>query len=54
MELDTQRIRELLDRRDEIDQELAAVFAGATIKKTITCGNCHEQGHTARKCPSKE
>lgn len=53
MELDTQRIRTLLDRRDEIDRELADQFAGVS-KKAVTCSKCKVEGHTARTCPQKE
>lgn len=51
MDIDTTRIRALLDKRDEIDQELAGLFAGT--KKTVTCSLCNQQGHTARSCPNK-
>lgn len=50
MDIDTAKIRTLLDKRDELDAELAALFAGTTIKKTITCSNCREPGHSARSC----
>ena len=53
MDIDTFRIRELLDKRDAIDQELAALFAGSASKKPIVCGLCKEPGHTARTCPTK-
>lgn len=53
MQIDTTRIRELLNRRDEIDRELAAVFSGAAPKKPITCSVCKQEGHTARSCPSR-
>lgn len=52
MDINTARIRELLDRRDEIDRELAGLFAG-TPKKAITCSHCNQQGHTSRSCPQK-
>lgn len=52
MDIDTTRIRQLLDKRDEIDAELAAALAGA--KKQITCSKCKETGHTARSCPQRQ
>lgn len=52
MEIDTQRIRVLLDKRDEIDAELAQALAGAP-KKAIKCGTCQQEGHTARTCPQR-
>jgi hypothetical protein len=51
MDIDTQRIRSLLDKRDAIDEELKAALAGE--KKSITCSACNQQGHTARSCPNK-
>ena len=51
MDIDTARIRELLNKRDEIDQELANLFAG--VKKQVTCSICKESGHTARSCPTR-
>lgn len=53
MDIDTFRIRELLDKRDAIDQELATLFAGNAPKKQIKCGHCHEEGHSARSCPTR-
>jgi hypothetical protein len=54
MELDTQRIRALLDKRDAIDEELATAFTGNPPKKEITCSKCQGKGHTARSCPQRE
>jgi len=54
--LDTQKLRELCDRRDDIDAEIAATVAG-TIKKdrkSLTCSKCGSANHTARTCPQKE
>lgn len=51
MELDTQKVRELLDRRDQIDAELQAMFATGKEKKPIKCGKCGAEGHSARTCP---
>lgn len=51
MEIDTARIRDLLDKRDQIDAELAAAFVGT--KKPIKCGQCGEEGHTARTCAKR-
>jgi hypothetical protein len=52
MEIDTTRIRALLDKRDAIDTELSELFIGA--KKSINCGTCSQPGHTARTCPQRE
>jgi hypothetical protein len=51
MDIDTNRVRELLDKRDEIDQELGSIFKE---RKTQRCSKCGEEGHTARTCPKKE
>lgn len=54
MDLDTQRIRDLLDKRDELDQELSAIFAGAPKeRKQQRCSSCLSTEHTARNCPKK-
>ena len=50
MDIDTDRIRLLLCKRDELDREIAEAITG---KKPITCGHCNQQGHSARSCPSK-
>lgn len=50
MDFDTTRVRELLNKRDEIDAELAAIFTGTVARKQIKCGNCGEEGHTVRTC----
>lgn len=52
--MDTQRIRALLDKRDEIDRELAEIVTGNAQKKGVTCSHCGESGHTARTCPKKD
>lgn len=54
--MDTNRIRDLLDRRDEIDRELNAAISAlsasavAPPKRVVKCRNCGEEGHTARSC----
>lgn len=53
MDLDTQRIRDLLDKRDDIDAELQIIFGGTKERKPSSCGSCGESGHTARSCPKK-
>jgi len=50
MDLDTSKVRELLDRRDAIDDELSSIFNGGKERKPIVCGNCQESGHSARTC----
>lgn len=52
--MDTNRIRQLLDQRDELDRELASAVNGATNstsnRKPASCSKCGEEGHTARTC----
>jgi hypothetical protein len=52
MDIDTQRIRALLDKRDGIDEELQQALGGIA-KKPITCSLCNTQGHSARSCPTR-
>lgn len=58
--MDTQRIKELIAKREEIDRELVLIVSGGssqaattTNRKTASCGLCHEEGHTARTCPQR-
>jgi hypothetical protein len=44
--------KELIRKRDEIDQQLAELFAGGTPKKQ-KCSICGSTEHTARTCPQK-
>ncbi len=51
-------MRELLDRRDALDVEIAemAVSHAVTVKKDrkpLTCSICQSSEHTARTCPQK-
>lgn len=50
--MDANRIRQLLDKRDDIDREIQAIVMGKQ-KKPVQCSQCQEEGHTARNCPSK-
>jgi hypothetical protein len=51
-DIDTKRMRDLLDQRDAIDQELVALVGGQG-KKQVKCSRCSQEGHTARTCPQK-
>lgn len=48
--MDTNRIRELLDQRDKLDDEIQKAVFGVSEKKPIRCGNCGEEGHSSRTC----
>lgn len=54
MDINTKILRDLLDRRDEIDAELASMFTGTKERKPQKCGTCGETGHQSRTCPKKE
>jgi hypothetical protein len=57
--MDTNRIRELLDRRDDIDRELAVAVGSLTPppisapRRQTRCGSCGQDGHTARHCTAQ-
>lgn len=55
--MDTQKLRELLDKRDALDIEIADIVNGnagvKTIRKPQACGTCGETGHSSRTCPKK-
>ncbi len=56
MTIDEQIAREkdLIAQREQIDRQLAELFAGAPItKKTPRCKLCGEVGHNAKGCPTK-
>jgi hypothetical protein len=40
MSIDTAKVREPLDERDEIDQELASMFNGTKERKPQRCSKC--------------
>jgi hypothetical protein len=47
-------VKKLIAHREEIDQQLAALFGGELPeKKERRCGSCGEIGHQARHCPKK-
>ncbi|TYL86305.1 zinc finger CCHC domain-containing protein [Bradyrhizobium cytisi] len=54
MEIDIERAKDLIARREEIDAELTALFTGEKKKRSpVKCSNCDKEGHTARNCPDK-
>ena len=54
MDIDTSKVRELLEARDRIDAELAAMFTGTKERKLQQCSVCGAEGHTARTCSKKQ
>jgi hypothetical protein len=55
MELDEKIVlaKDLIRRREEIDEQLMMLLCGETKKKPVKCSHCGESGHTARTCPSR-
>ena len=49
------RAKDLIQKREEIDTELAGLF-GITVraKKTLRCSKCGDEGHNAKTCPSPQ
>lgn len=54
MESRLQRIKELIEHKEQVDAELEALIGGAPLKqsKTRACGKCGQEGHNARNCPA--
>jgi Zinc knuckle len=52
--MDTQKIRELLDRRDELDRQIADAVGPARPRAAQKCSICQQEGHSARTCPQKQ
>lgn len=55
MELDNKIAlpKELIRKREEIDERLTALLCGDLKKKPVKCSHCGETGHTARNYPSR-
>jgi hypothetical protein len=45
------RVKELIQKREEIDAELAGLFGlSPRVKKTARCTKCGGEGHNAKTC----
>ena len=49
------RVKELIQKREEIDTELADMF-GLVVrgKKSLRCSKCGAEGHNAKTCEASE
>jgi len=45
--------KDLIRKREEIDEQLTGLLCGEVKKKPLKCSHCGESGHTARTCPSR-
>lgn len=45
--------KDLIRKREEIDEQLTALLCGEVKKKAVKCSSCGEIGHTARSCPMR-
>ncbi len=49
------RVKDLIQKREEIDSELAGLFGIAVkARKTLRCSKCGDEGHNAKTCPSPQ
>ena len=49
------RVKELIQKREEIDAELEGIFGlAARSKKTARCSKCGGEGHNAKTCTAPE
>ncbi len=49
------RVKELIQKREEIDAELAGLFGlSPRVKKTARCTKCGGEGHNAKTCTAAE
>ena len=49
------RVKELIQKREDIDAELEGIFGLAPrAKKTARCSKCGAEGHNAKSCTAAE
>jgi hypothetical protein len=49
------RVKELIQKREDIDAELAGLFGlSSRVKKSTRCSKCGEDGHNAKTCTAPE
>ena len=57
MDIETKitRVKELIQKREDIDAELATFFGLIPrTKKIVRCSRCGEEGHNSKTCPSQQ
>lgn len=54
MDYDIAKAKELIEQREEIDRQLAALFSGGKARSGHKCSKCGKEGHSARTCTEKE
>ncbi|MCP1751952.1 hypothetical protein [Bradyrhizobium elkanii] len=48
------RVKDLIDKREQLDAELYELLGGTARERRIPkCSICNEPGHRASTCPSK-
>jgi hypothetical protein len=49
------RVKDLIQKREEVDAELAGLFGiSVKTKKTLRCSKCGEEGHNTKTCSSQQ
>ena len=49
------RVKDLIQKREEIDAELGGIFGiSVRAKKALRCSKCGEEGHNAKTCPTQQ
>lgn len=48
-------VKELIQKREDIDGELAAIFGiSLKTKRLLRCSRCGEEGNNAKTCPQQQ
>jgi hypothetical protein len=54
LDIDVERVKDLIAKREEIDAELSCILGIAPkVRKPQRCSICNEEGHSARTCPQR-
>ena len=56
MDARLQRIKDLIEQKEQVDAELESLIGGAPLKqsKTRACSICGGSDHNSRSCPTKK